>query len=126
MSYETPRVPTRQLIADLVNQIADLTSIEARLMRAELSDSSTKAASGVGYLAGGFGILLAALVILLAGAASLLIRLGMPTDAACLIVAVGATAIGAILVAWGIRSLRPSNLAPVRSLNQVSTLIKGR
>jgi hypothetical protein len=98
-------VPTRQLIADLAVQLSDLVSVQARLLRVELGEASTKLVSGMGWLAGGFSIFLAGLVILLAAGVALLVRLGMPLDMACLAVAVGSMAIGAVFVASGIRAL---------------------
>jgi Putative Actinobacterial Holin-X, holin superfamily III len=123
MDHASRSVPTRQLLADLVQQISDLVSIEFRLFRAELGESSARASSGLGFLAGGLCVFLAALVILLIAAAALLVRLGAPPDLACLIVAIGALAVGAILVALGLRALKPAKLVPTRSLNQISSMI---
>lgn len=124
-----PSRPTGDLIADVVNQLSGLISIEVRLFRAELSETSTKLLSGAGCLAGGFSILLAGLVILLAAAVGLLVRLGTAPDLACLIVAIASIAIGAILVAYGLRAFKGANLVPARTSAQVASLgrlVKGR
>jgi hypothetical protein len=129
MTQSSPHMPTRELAGQLVDQIGEFVSLEARLLRAELSESTTRLVSSFGYLASGFCVLLAALVILLGAAAAFLMRLTVAPDVACLIVAVAAIAIGAVLVISGSRSLRAASLVPTRSLRQVSLLgevIKGR
>jgi hypothetical protein len=129
MTQPTRPVPTRELTAELVAQIGDLIAIEARLLRAEMKDTSARLLSSAGCLAGGACVTLAALVILLAAGAALLVRLGLAPDVACLIAAIVALAIGAGLVMWGIHSLKAQSLLPERSWRQVSSLgqlFKGR
>ncbi|SEE40761.1 Putative Holin-X, holin superfamily III [Rhizobiales bacterium GAS191] len=126
MTYAPQSTSTRQLAADLVSQVSDLISIESRLIRAELSEAAAKAASGLAFLAGGFAITLASVFILLAGAAALLVRLGMPPDVACFIVASATMVVGGILLFFGMRALKPARLVPVRSLDQLSSLIRSR
>ncbi len=123
MTYVPQSPPTRQLVADLVRQVSDVISIEARLLRTELSEASAKAASGMAFLAGGLAIALAGLFILLGAAAAWLVRLGTPLDIACFIVAAMALLAGGILLVFGMRSLSPAKLLPTRSLNQLSSLI---
>jgi hypothetical protein len=123
------RVPTKEVAARLVDQIGEFVSLETRLLHAELSETATKLASSVGFLAGGLCVLLAALVVLFGAAAAFLIRLNVAPDLACLIVAAVAIAIGGVLVFSGSRILRATNLVPVRAVRQLSLLsdvIKGR
>jgi hypothetical protein len=121
-------IPTFELTAELLEKLSSFVSVELRLLRAELAESSTKAFSGMGWLAAGFALLLAALLMLLDAADALLVRLGMPPDLAYLIVSVAAMAIGLTLSAQGISALKSANLKPARSLEQASSLgrtIKG-
>jgi hypothetical protein len=118
MTQPLPHLPTRDVAAQLVAQLSEFVSLEARLVRAELSETVAKMLSSAGFLAGGFCVLLAALVILLGAAAAFLMRLHIAPDLACLIVAVVAIAIGAVLVISGSRSLRAANFVPARSLRQ--------
>jgi hypothetical protein len=111
---------TRHLLADLVTQVSDLLSIEARLVRAELSETASKATSGLALLASGFIVLLAGLIILSFAGAALLVRLGLAPDIACLIVAAVASIAGGALVLGGLQRLKPANLAPSRSLDQLA------
>jgi len=129
MTQTSRSVPTRDLMAELVDQVSDLVAVEARLLRAELNETSARLISSIGCLAGGFSVLLAALVILLAAAAALLMRLGVAPDLACLIVGLVGMAIGGGLAMWGVHSLRARSLLPERSLRQMTSLgqlFKGR
>ena len=120
MTQPSRHLPTREVAAQLLNQVSEFVSLEARLLRAELSEAVAKTLSSARFLAGGFCVLLAALVILLGAAAAFLMRLHIAPDLACLIVAVLAIAIGAALVISGSRSLRAANFVPARSLRQAS------
>jgi len=129
MTQTTRSVPTRELTAELIEQISDLILVEGRLLRAELQETSTRLLSGMVCLAGGFCVLLAALVILLAAGAALLMRLGLAPDLACLVAAAVGLAAGGGLALWGVKSLKARSLLPERSLRQVSSLaqiLKGR
>ena len=77
-----------ELLADLVRQVSSLWTIELDLARAELSESSSRAAAGLVKVAAGAVFLLAGLFFLLAALTAFLVRLGLPVDLSCLIVAV--------------------------------------
>jgi Putative Actinobacterial Holin-X, holin superfamily III len=116
-----PSTPTRQLFADLTGRISELMSIEARLFRAELSETSSKVLSAAGL--GAFGIILAlgGLLALLAAAALFLMRLDVAPDVSCLVVAVIAI-VGAGALFLAARHFLSTRLGAPRSLKQLSTL----
>ena len=64
-----PSTPTRQLFEDFVEQLSQLASLEARLFRAELRETSSKLVSAVGLTAVAIILALGGLLTLLAAAA---------------------------------------------------------
>jgi hypothetical protein len=50
-------------------------------------------------------------------------RFGIPSDLAFLIVAVFVIAAGAVALISGLRGLKPSRLAPSKSISQISSLL---
>jgi uncharacterized membrane protein YqjE len=116
-----PSTSTRQLLAELSRQISELVSIEARLFRAELKETSSKLVSAAGMVACGFVLALGGLLALLAAAALFLIRLRVAPDLACVIVAVVGIAVGGGLVLAARHSLS-SKIGTPRTLRQLSTL----
>ena len=115
-----PSTSTRQLLAELSRQISELVSIEARLFRAELKETSSKLVSAAGMVACGFVLALGGLLALLAAAALFLIRLRVAPDLACVIVAVVGIAVGGGLVLAARHSLS-SKIGTPRTLRQLST-----
>jgi hypothetical protein len=115
-------IPTSELTAALVEKVSDFVSVELRLLRAEVAESSIKAISGVGWLAAGFAFLLGGVLMLLAGAGALLVSLGTQPDLACLIVAMAAIAIGLALSAKAMRGLKSVDFTPARSLEQIASV----
>ncbi len=116
-----PSTSTRQLLAELSRQISELVSIEARLFRAELKETSSKLVSAAGMVACGFVLALGGLLALLAAAALFLIRLRVAPDLACVIVAVVGIAVGGGLV-LAARHFLSSKIGTPRTLRQLSTL----
>jgi hypothetical protein len=114
------------LVEDLFNQGSVLFSVEIDLVRSELKLNSAKASLGIRSLLAGTSILLAGLLSAVAALCALLVRLGLPIDAACFLVAVAALLSGWVLLRSGMRALRPSNLMPRRSLRQISWLLRRR
>jgi hypothetical protein len=110
-----PSTSTRQLLAELSRQIS-----EARLLRAELKETSSKLVSAAGMVACGFVLALGGLLALLAAAALFLIRLRVAPDLACVIVAAVGIAVGAGLVLAARHSLS-SKIGTPRTLRQLST-----
>lgn len=116
-----PSTPTRQLFEDFVEQLSGLASLEARLFRAELSETVSKIASAAGLTAGAVVLALGGFLILLAAAALFLVRLRVPPDVACLIVAVAAI-VGAGALLLVARHVLSKKLGAPRTLRQVSML----
>jgi len=113
-----------ELFADLLRQVSTLLSLEFDLARAELAQSSSRAAVGLGKVAAGAVCLLAGLFFLLAAVCAFLVRLGLPVDLSCLIVAVAVMLAGWFALRSGARAFEPRNLLPRRSLGQISSFIR--
>ncbi|MBV8961889.1 MAG: phage holin family protein [Hyphomicrobiales bacterium] len=116
-----PSTPTRKLFDDFVEELLGLASLEARLFRAELRETSSKLVSAVGLTVGGVILALGGLFTLLAAAALFLVRLRVPPDLACFIVAVLAFVIGGALL-LAARHVVSGKLGVPRSLRQLSML----
>lgn len=118
--------PTLQLAADLIAQVRRLVAIEIALTRAELAENVGLAASGATAFAVGVAFMFAGVILFLAAVSAFLVRLGVPLDVSCLIVAT-VTLIGSLLLMRrGGRALQPRKLLPARSLAQISSLLGGR
>ena len=52
-------------------------------------------------------------------------RFGVPLDLAFLVVALVAAIVSLLALRFGVRSLKPSRLLPVKSISQISTLLGG-
>jgi hypothetical protein len=113
------------LLAQLVKQVTALWTIEVDLLRAELAESSSRAIGGLAKLVVGAVFLLAGFFFLLAALTALLVRLGLPVDLSCLIVAVVALIGGLILLRAGAIAFTSRSLLPRRSIDQISSLIGG-
>jgi hypothetical protein len=112
-----------ELLAQLLKQVTALWTIEVDLVRAELAESSSRAMGGVAKVAAGAVFLLAGFFFLLAALTALLVRLGLPVDLSCLIVAVVASIAGGLLLRAGMSAFASRNLLPRRSIDQISSLI---
>ena len=116
-----PTTPTRQLFEEFVEQLSRLASLEAKLFRAEVRETSSKLLSAAGLVAGAFVLAVGGLFSLLAAAALFLVRLRLAHDLACLIVAVIVVAIGGVLL-FTARQILSKKLGVPRSLRQLSML----
>jgi uncharacterized membrane protein YbhN (UPF0104 family) len=116
-----PATPTRQLFEEFVEHLSRFASLEARLLRAELKETSSKLVSAAGLIAGAVILVLGAFFSLLAAAALFLVRLRVAPDLACLIVALIVVAIGAVLF-FTARQILSKKLGVPRSLRQLSML----
>jgi len=121
-SLQTPSL-ILDLLAQLVKQVTTLWTIEVDLLRAELAESSSRAIGGIVKIAVGAVFLLAGFFFLLAALTALLVRLGLPVDLSCLIVAVVALVGGGLLLRAGISAFAARSLLPRRSIDQISSLI---
>jgi len=113
-----------ELFADLLTQVSRLLSLEFDLARAELAESSSRAVGGLGKVAAGAVFLLAGLFFLLAAICAFLVRLGVPVDVSCLIVAVAAMIAGWFSLKSGFSAFEAGKLLPRRSLGQISSFIR--
>jgi putative superfamily III holin-X len=116
-------VPGRSLpdiFSDLVAQFTRLLQKESQLARAELFDNIGKAATGLGFVIGGAVLLIPALVVLLdAAVAALTDRGHLAPYWSALIVGGVVLIVGLLLLALGASRLRPSNMIPSRTMQQL-------
>lgn len=108
-----------ELFSDALNQFTKLVRNEVRLARAELSAKASEAAVGIGMIAGGAVMAIAALVLLLFALAVWLAELGVPEPLAHFLAAVVGLLISGGLAWLGMRRLRPEELTPSRTIEQV-------
>jgi xanthine/uracil permease len=104
------------LFSDLSRETTTLVRQEVQLAKAELSQSATEAARGIGMLVAGGAVAYAGLFFLLLAIVFGLIEAGWDAWLSALVVGVVVVAIGAILVLRARESLKPANLAPRRTV----------
>jgi uncharacterized membrane protein YqjE len=119
MSDVSGRPSTPSLIADAMAQMARLVETEVRLVRTELSEKISQALYALAIIAVSAVLLLAAIILLLIGVVHLLIYFGLQAFVSYFIVGVLAAVIGGIAVYVAISRLKPSGLAPNRSISQI-------
>ena len=116
--------PTLELLGELAEQTRSLMQVELSLLRAELRErwgasiSSNLTKVGVGLIFLPIGLTLIFVAISLA-----LQRFGIPADLAFLIVALVAVTAGSFALISGLRGLKPTRLAPSKSISQISSLL---
>jgi uncharacterized membrane protein YqjE len=120
MTIEVPSARSfTSLFTDLLRESRELVRTEVRLVRAELSDKATQLqTAGIALLASMVCILVA-LVVLSQALVVALAEVMEPAWAA-LIVAVVFIAVAALLFVKARSNLKPANLAPERSAEQLS------
>jgi hypothetical protein len=104
------------LFSDLTQETSSLLRQEVQLAKAELSQSATEAARGIGMLVAGGAVAYAGLLFLLLAIVYGLIKAGLEPWLAALIVGLVVVAIGAVLVLRARASLKPANLAPQKTV----------
>ena len=114
-----------ELLADLFRQVSALVIVETDLARAELAESSSRAVGGLVKLAAGAVLLLFGVPFLLSAIVAFLVRLGVPVDVSYLIVAAVTIGVGIIILRSGVKALKPANLAPRRTMAQISSFMRG-
>ena len=108
------------ILSDLVAQFTRLVQKEGRLARAELSENIGKAATGLGLVIGGAVLLIPAIVVLLDAAVAAITERGhLAPYWSALIVGGVVLTLGLVLLAFGGRRLRPSNMVPTRTMQQL-------
>ena len=108
-----------ELFAELARETSTLVSQEMQLAKAELTQSASEAGRGIASLVAGGAIAYAGLLFLLAAAVLGLWEAGLEPWVAALIVGLVVVAIGAFLVQRARQSLKPSNLAPRRTVESL-------
>jgi hypothetical protein len=93
-----------------------LVRVELRERGALVSSNLTKVGAGLVCLPIGVALFLVAVSLALR-------RFGIPADLAFLIVALFVIAAGAFALISGLRGLKPSRLAPSKSISQISSLL---
>ncbi|GGE53877.1 hypothetical protein GCM10007276_33700 [Agaricicola taiwanensis] len=106
------------LLTGLVDQLTTLLRKEVQLAKSEVSEKVTQVSAAAGALAVAAGLLIAGLVVLCQALAMWLTRFDLSPVAASAIVGAVVVIIGMLLLMKGISSLKPSNLAPRRTLEQ--------
>ena len=104
------------LFSDLSRETTTLVRQEVQLAKAELTQSATEAARGIGMLFAGGAVAYAGLLFLLLAIVFGLIEAGWDAWLSALVVGLVVVAIGAILVLRARESLKPANLAPRRTI----------
>lgn len=104
------------LFSDLSRETTTLVRKEVQLAKAELTQSATEAARGIGMLVAGGAVAYAGLLFLLLAIVFGLIQAGWDAWVSALVVGLVVVAIGAILVLRARESLKPANLAPRRTV----------
>ena len=104
------------LFSDLSRETTTLVRQEVQLAKAELSQSATEAARGIGMLVAGGAVAYAGLFFLLLAIVFGLIEAGWDAWLSALVVGLVVVALGAILVLRARESLKPANLAPRRTV----------
>jgi xanthine/uracil permease len=104
------------LFSDLSRETTTLVRQEVQLAKAELTQSATEAARGIGMLVAGGAVAYAGLLFLLLAIVYGLIEAGWDAWLSALVVGLVVVAIGAILVLRARESLKPANLAPRRTV----------
>jgi hypothetical protein len=104
------------LFSDLSRETTTLVRQEVQLAKAELTQSATEAARGIGMLVAGGAVAYAGLLFLLLAIVFGLIEAGWDAWLAALVVGLVVVAIGAVLVLRARESLKPANLAPQKTV----------
>jgi hypothetical protein len=105
------------LFSDLSRETTTLVRQEVQLAKAELTQSATEAARGIGMLVTGGAVVYAGLLFLLLAIVFGLIEAGWDAWLAALGVGLVVVAIGAVLVLRARESLKPANLAPQKTVD---------
>lgn len=104
------------LFSELSRETTTLVRQEVQLAKAELTQSATEAARGIGMLVAGGAVAYAGLFFLLLAIVFGLIEAGWDAWLSSLVVGLVVVAIGAILVLRARESLKPANLAPQKTV----------
>jgi uncharacterized membrane protein YqjE len=111
------------VLSDIVGNVQQIVRAEVRLAKAEVREEAGKAKRGVMLLgAGVVGFMFAGGFLLLAAVYAL--ATVWPAWAAALVVAVGAAAVGGMIVTAGVSNLKSISLAPPRTVSTIQENIE--
>ncbi|MBZ9811181.1 MULTISPECIES: phage holin family protein [unclassified Mesorhizobium] len=119
MSNEQDSRSLPTLVSDLAQQVTTLLQTEARLLRAEISESVNRAGTGAVEVLGGALCLLAALIVLLQALVIALASAGLGAGWSALLVGVVVAVLGFVLLRKGMASMAPAELTPDRTQDQL-------
>ena len=108
-----------KLFGDAVEQLGKLVQNEVQLARAELSQKISQAGIGAAYVIGAAVLCIPVLVVLLIALALWLTQLGLSPVVAHLAAAASGAAISIVLALVGMSYLKPENLKPKVTIQQV-------
>jgi hypothetical protein len=115
--------PTLELLGELAEQTRALAQVELALVRAELSERGALVSSSLTKVGAGLVFLPIGVALFLVAVSLVLRRFGIPGDLAFLIVALLVIAAGSFALISGLKGLKPSRLAPSKSISQISSLL---
>jgi Putative Actinobacterial Holin-X, holin superfamily III len=119
MPHPTDQRTITELVSDAVNQFSKLVRNEISIARAEIAAKAAEAVSGVGLLIGGALLLIPPMVLVLMALAAWLVELGLRASLSNLIAGAVGFAISAVLAWVGMTKLKPENLKPKRTINEL-------
>jgi Putative Actinobacterial Holin-X, holin superfamily III len=115
--------PTLDLLLNLSRELRQLLAVEFALAQAELRERGSTISSSLTALLVGLVLLPVGAVLFFVAVSFSLMRLGAPLDLSFLIVGLALLAIGVVALRWGANRLKPSRLAPRKSISQISSLL---
>ena len=115
--------PTLALLIDLPRQVRELLAVELALAQAEMRERGSLISSSLTAFVVGLVLLPIGAVLFFVAVSLFLMRLGAPPDLSFLIVALVLLVIGFVALRWGGGRLKPSRLAPTKSVAQISSLL---
>jgi Putative Actinobacterial Holin-X, holin superfamily III len=117
-THESTR-PLGSLFTDVVSEVAHLFQTEIRLVRAEMNEKVSRAASGGTMIGAGAVILLPAVFLLLLAIVRWLAIAGLPEHWGLVLVGAVVAVIGVALLTKGVNNLKGPALVPQRTIEQV-------
>jgi Putative Actinobacterial Holin-X, holin superfamily III len=115
--------PMLELLGELAEQTRSLAQVEFALVRAELRERGAFVSSNLTKVGAGLVFLPIGVALFLVAVSLALRRFGIPGDLAFLIVALLVIAAGSFALISGLKGLKPSRLAPSKSISQISSLL---
>jgi len=119
MDNRTDSRSVSDLLSEALQQVGKLIQNELRLARAEMGAKAAQAGMGIGMLVGAALVTIPALVLLLMALAGWFVHLGLGPAVSDLLAGVIGLLISGGLAWLGMNRLKPENLTPNRTLDQL-------